>query len=164
MKKKIESLIKYICLSYIVAIITIILIFFSRFNSFDGKDFLNCINIMFSTNACFIITTEWGMKSVIDVKPNDTIKVFSWIGVLICASFNVASLGMMALPDALYWVMLVLTILICIYVAYKYIVNETKVEEIIEKHNTDVQEEKALQLLKSKNKTSFEYDNEIYRF
>lgn len=164
MKNRIASLIKYVCLSYVVALITIILIYFSRLKSFAETDFWACINIMFSTNACFIITTEWGMKNVLDVKQNDTVKVLSWIGVLICASFNAASLGMLSLPAELYWAMLVISLLICVYVAYKYIVNETKVEEIVEEHNVHIQEEKALELLKAKNETSFEYENETYKF
>lgn len=158
-----RALIIYILLSYLVAIVSITVIQFNNIDIPSNTKFKNTINILLSTNACFIITTGYGIKTSLQNINNNYLLAYYFIGLVICGTFNATSLLDTNFPNGLYIFILIITTIICYMIAKVYIESDEKVDKIIRENGVKEMYLKAKDIIKqTENMEEFGMDGSTF--
>ena len=117
-------------ISYLVAIITIVLIYV-----FDNANFLQSAeNIFFSTGACYLMSTYLSIRTVDVHEKSDFLTGLLMIGLVICLSINAVTV-FNSLPGMWGVVSAVISSLICLILGYKYVSVDSVMKKVLQHHN-----------------------------
>lgn len=117
-------------ISYLVAIITIVLIYV-----FDNENFLQSAeNIFFSTGACYLMSTYLSIRTVDIHEKSEFLTGLLMIGLVICLSINAVTVTN-SLPSMWGLVSAVISSLICLVLGYKYVCVDSVMEKVLQHHN-----------------------------
>lgn len=158
------SLIEYLVLSYAVAILTIVVLV--GVEGLSETLAVSCFSVIFSTNACFVITTYWSMKVVGNMRATNFSLAISILGILMCGGFSIISALKIPFNSYIYWAIAGFTCLICLYLAYQYITLDVEVNKVLNKYNENNMLKNAEKIIEARKKSASvdTVDEEEYKF
>ncbi len=154
--KTIAKLITYMILSYLTTAISVTLVMVLQ----PQDSLQNILNVLFSTNACFIVTTSLGIKKdscSIDSfqSTTDTTYVCIMVGLCISVALTVCLQTTDKIPLAMYIIGFIVSFSICVYLAWKYAKESLKKDEIVERYHQEEMKRKVQELIDAKDESSF---------
>lgn len=167
-KKFAWKIFTYVILSYLVALISIGIIYVMSYKEGGTSGVQSVFNILFSTNACFISTTGWSIKK--DRHPLDNGKDYGDPAYLATMGGSLLSMALLVLSAAtdyfsykVYSWGLVLTLIPCAYLAWIYTKETIQKETIIAEHDAREYMNKAREMMETKQEDSFNMSGTEYK-
>lgn len=162
--KTIAKLITYMILSYLTAAISMTLVIVLQPEG-SSQDILN---VLFSTNACFIVTTGLGIKK--DSYSTDSLQsttdipyVSIMVGLCISVALTVCLQTTDKIPLRMYIIGFILSFSICGYLAWQYAKESLRKDEIVERYQREEMERKVQEMIAVKEESTFSIAGKDYK-
>jgi len=144
----------YFVLSYFVALISIGVMVLMRIINGEIISFVKIFDsavssIIFSTNACYLVTTQWSIAS--RVKQRGLFLCF--IGSLLCLALNTLTIVYPKVPNEVYLASVLVTLAICLIHTRIYIDVCMNIDEKLEEYDNLKADQAALDMIHKANET-----------
>lgn len=162
--KTTAKLITYMILSYLTAAISVILVMVLQ----PQDSLQNVLNVLLSTNACFIVTTGLGIKkdncsTNLLQSTSDIPYVSIIVGLCISVALTVCLQTTDKIPPAMYIVGFILSFSVCGYLAWAYAKESLMKDEIVEKYQREEMERRVQEMIAAKEESSFSIAGKDYK-